>query len=475
MSTFLVGGVGPRPSKNAKKVYATGLRLQTLAEAVKNNGHDVHIVEAAFGGEKVDTSEKKEDQFPVTKLTGDLQKDIKKFSRLAKKLQKNKDLQGVITTTDYVGHVAALGSGKLPLWCDFFGHPMAERQMQAYVGNNSVGLEDQWRMILPILLKADRFSVCSNSQRLALTGELGAAGRLSHHTCMEELVEILLPPNPFKTAFRRRKNNLLRGEVVPDDARIILFTGGYNTWLDEETLFEGVEKALSQNKNFHYVSTGGEIQGHVTEVFKNFKTRIENSKYKSRFHFLGWVNHDDFVQCCLESDVGVMIDQPTLEGELGCRNRLFSWLWAGMRIVTSDLSEPTREQFLPDQWIDPVPMKDAQTLSTALVRNLKKGRLSDKEVTARNRIARKKLSINTCFKSLQDWINDPQKSSDNLSSMKDWNSLRRHHWDYVVNGLDSDYRELFERLQGSRLFGLYKNISPDTQSLIERIIKKRRR
>jgi len=475
MSTFLVGGVGPRPSKDAKKVYATGLRLQTLAEAVKNKGHEVHIVEAAFGGEKLDDSQKNKDQFPTTNLSGDLQKDINKFRRLIKKLQKTNDLKGIITTTDYVGHVAAMSSSKLPLWCDFFGHPMAERQMQAYVGSNSSGLEDQWRMILPILLRADRFSVCSNSQRLALTGELGATGRLSHQTCMDDLVEILLPPNPFKTAFRKRKKNFLRGEVVPEDAKIILFTGGYNTWLDEETLFEGVEKALSKNKDFHYVSTGGDIQGHVTEVFKNFKARIENSKYKSRFHFLGWVNHDDFVQCCLESDVGVMIDQPTLEGELGCRNRLFSWLWAGMKIVTSDLSEPTREQFLPDKWIDPVPMKDAQTLSKALVRNLTKGRLSNKEMTARNRIARQKLSINTCFKPLQDWVDDPKKSADNHSGIQDWNSLRRHHWDFVVSGLDKEYKELFERLQGSRLFGLYKNISPDTQALINRITKKRRR
>ncbi|MBI5155459.1 hypothetical protein HZA57_09495, partial [Candidatus Poribacteria bacterium] len=93
------------------------------------------------------------------------------------------------------------------------------------------------------MLRADAFGVCSAPQEHALTGELGAAGRLNAATCGHRLVHLLRPALPFRAEFASPPAPFLRGPRVPPDARIILFTGGYNTWLDEEALFRAVSRA----------------------------------------------------------------------------------------------------------------------------------------------------------------------------------------------------------------------------------------
>ena len=54
----------------------------------------------------------------------------------------------------------------------------------------------------------------------------------------------------------------MRGRLVPEDAFVVLWSGGYNVWSDIETLLQGLEKAMDEQPSIHFLSTGGAISGH---------------------------------------------------------------------------------------------------------------------------------------------------------------------------------------------------------------------
>lgn len=459
MTTVLLLGVGPRPSPKARKIYAPGLRLQSIGEALAAQGHTVHVAELAFGSESDEASQPPTDS-PFASQTLLSSNPEQRRIELETLLGKTSP-DCVVTSTDVMGNLAANSSFSGPLYCDFFGHPMAERQMQATVAKSNAGLEDQWRMILPILLRADCFGVCSNAQRHAIFGELGAVGRLGFETATHNFAHVLSPANPFDQPFKKNAYSC-KGRVIPTEAQMLLFSGGYNTWLDEETLFNSVELALVQEPNLHYVSTGGGIEGHVTEVFSRFKARVDASPNRDRFHFVGWLEHDDYLSLCLEAEAGIIVDEPTLEGVYGCRNRLFSWIWAGMHALATDLSESTREVLVPNGWVVPLPLKDPVKIAEIILREVRLGRYKDEELRQRQAKLNQICSPKRCYKELIQWVADPKPAPDRTAS----SSLKEsfHHYQALPEML-----ELISSLKGSRAFSLFLATQGDKRLLFERV------
>lgn len=463
MTRVLVAGVGPLPQAGLDRVLAPGLRLDTIVRALLADGHEVGIAEALFAETK--------DALPVAGppgVTHHVRIRADSPDSFSTALQSFR-AQAVVALTDAVAGSAAEAVDDIPLWIDWFGHPMAERQMANAVHGNDTSLKDAWLHVLPALLRGDRFSGCSNAQRLAITGELGAAGRLNSRTCGTELVHVLRPALPFDKEFVRRPEPFLRGNRVSADARIILFSGGYNTWLDEETLFAAVDLVLARDPRAVYVSTGGAIDGHVTVVFERFRKLVGKSAHRDRYVFLGWVGHEDFEQCTLEADVGVVCDRPTLEGELGCRNRLFGWLWGGMRAVSASLSENQKTDLEPQGLVRGVPLGDAEAFAAAIADELARGRPDDAQAAERRATLQRACSPAACYAPLLEWARDPQRAPD----QGDGNPLKRAQQNFAaLHGDDrAEVEELLARMEGSRIVRFWLKNNPRWASVFERLRK----
>lgn len=343
MATILLLGVGPTPSPTISRLYAPGLRLWIFTRTLAANGHKVIMGEAQFAGEaeKGETSCEPEQLF-ANAVRVRMPASPEAAAPMIERLVQEHQPACLVATTDVMILAACLARVSLPRWFDFNGHPMAERQMQARVFGSDDGLIDQWRYVVPALLCGDHFSVCSLPQKYALIGELGCCGRLNQWTAGHDLVDVIVPGYIEQQVSVQRKP-AIRGPIVGPEAFVMLWTGGYNTWVDVETLFHGVEYAMERSPTLHYVSTGGAIHGQDERTFEGFQNLVAQSPHRDRYHFCGWVPLADLQNYYLDADVAVNIDIFSYEGLLGARNRLFGWILAELPVVSTSLSEFPRE------------------------------------------------------------------------------------------------------------------------------------
>ncbi|MBI1292229.1 hypothetical protein GC173_13465 [bacterium] len=471
MSRVLIVGVGPMPSPNAERVHAPGLRLRAFLDAIRLSGHAVFVAEIPFGNDRTTHSPLYEKNIQAhRRLEGDRRKRQDQLDGWIREFEPDV----VVALTDVGALHAANSFFPGPMWIDYNGHPMTERQQQAHIGQSNDSLGEAWLHVLPALLRGDRFSVCSAAQRLALVGELGASGRLNGETCGHELVEVVPPGLPFGAFAPQTKGDYMTKVGVPAGAKTILSTGGFNTWMDVDTLFRGVEQAMKMDPNLHFVCTGGRIPGHVEAVYERFERMVFNSTEAQRFHLLGWVQHEQVLEAVASADVGVNVDLATLEGELGYRNRLMGWLQGGMRVVTTVVGEPARS-LVEKELARGVPFSDSEALAEALIEQARLGRWPDP------RKLRQQLEEGwSPVRDLQPLVafcEKPKVSPDRVGGKSAQNPLTELHRQFVVEqdrqqgevSVRRFARDAGRRLLGSRLFRAAAYFNPALRDLAERL------
>jgi glycosyltransferase involved in cell wall biosynthesis len=340
MSKLLIAGVGPIPPEAPGRLFAPGLRAWIFAETLACAGHGVRLATLDFA-QRCQASvhefrvEARGDGTAAARLDGEHAGDSP--SLVLSAVARAWAPDAVIALTDAMGEATARAGLGAPLWFDFLGAPMAERQQQAAVASHDGGLAAAWRTILPCLLSGDRFSTCSEAQRLAMIGELGACGRLNRYTAGINLVHSI----PMGVAFSKFEQTgvAIRGPVVPKDAIILLWAGGFNTWTDVETLHAGVSRAMDRVPRLHFVAYGGAIPGHCETVFPRFMECVAAGPHADRFHLMGWAEPEKVQNAYLEADLAINIDCWSYEGLLGTRSRLLEWMRAGLPILTTRLCE----------------------------------------------------------------------------------------------------------------------------------------
>ncbi len=339
MAKILLSGVGPLPCHGEKQLFAPGLRVWMFATTLAAAGHSVRL---ALG----DFANLSSPRLQLFDLTADAMQVKPVNAPAAATLEQafanaadSYSADCIITSTDVMANAAARCGSSLPLWVDFYGSPMAERQQQAAMHSHNGGLASAWRMIVPALLRGDYFSACSEWQRLALIGELGACGRLNSFTAGHDLVSSI-PPGVSLPALQEGEP-IFRGHLLPEDAFIVLWTGGFNTWTDVQTLHAGIIAAMERDARIHFLSTGGAIPGHCEHVYPQFQQLVANGPFAERFHLQGWIDLECVRHAWLEADLAINIDTFSYEGLLGTRTRLLDWMQAGLPIATTVLSELT--------------------------------------------------------------------------------------------------------------------------------------
>ncbi len=368
MTRIALVAMGTPSSVAAERHAGPGLRANHLATALAEDGHDVLLVAATGGKSRLSAGVSTRPLSPRIELL-EVGEDDFAGVRLGERLR-GEGVEAVVGVTAYGSSLAArLGLG-LPLWADVFGDLLAEAQAKAAVTQNDWPLVHFWGLFQPVLESADRFSAVSGAQADALIGQLGMAGRLSARTAGEELVHVI--PCAARRAATLASSAptgsepQLRGRLVPEDAFVVLWSGGFNTWCDTDTALAGIESAMAEDGRIRLVTTGGGIPGHDEETYRRFAAAVSRSPFRERIHLLGWVDSRVLPAYYADADVGMIAERPLYERRLGAENRAVQWAAHGLAAVTSALSEAGREM-VAEQAAFTFPAGDGVALGRLLV------------------------------------------------------------------------------------------------------------
>ncbi len=430
---FLVG-TGPLPAHDPSQMGFPALRARQFLVALLEAGHDVAFA-ALVNGEEEDNGSRAPWRRKLAYPTpaGDREFRYHPVQRARPgALLTLRDLRHefrpdvVVSAGPFMPMIGgARAAGDEPLWIDVPGDPMSEAQLRAHRSGRTEPIH-RYRQVLSLAVsRGDHFSVVSGDQRQVLIGALGLAGRLTASVVGRELVDVVRPSveGLYRDCPPESPDGLVTG-ISPDDFAI-LFCGGFNTWLDAETLLKGVIRAMEADPHIHWVSTGGSLPGHHEGGYTWFRRQAERSPHAARFHFLGWVpaRHLDAVYAA--SDLALNVDTPCYEAEFGSRTRLLDAIERGLPVAATDTCELTRD-LREAQGFHPLEMGDPDLLSSLLVRlaGEKRRRLAagdgdraDFHPARRPWSAiRERYSLARTTRPLLEWLEDPHTTHESVES-----------------------------------------------------------
>lgn len=333
--TVLVLGWAPLPFENARMNYAPGGRTWQLARPLAADGHRVCVVCApmpgAYHGEPPPLREETRDGVLVYWLERELFDSPAVLPELVRAL----DPEVLVGATAVPSQRAVRLAGARPVWVDLFGDPMAEAQARALSGAEGEPLGAYRDLLAELLDRGDAFSAVSDRQRWAVLGQLGLAGRLSWATAGTELAHTI------PCAVEPRPNAGLRPQLpgVADDDFVVLWSGGYNTWCDVETLAVGLRAAMDADPRVRFVSTGDAVVGHDDATYRRWTELVEASARPDRFQLLGALPADEAERWRRRADLALVTERPIVERALGSSGRVAGWLASGIPVACTATSE----------------------------------------------------------------------------------------------------------------------------------------
>lgn len=340
MSRILVLGAAPLPFEPRERQYAPNLRTWHFVKPLIEDGHDIRLVAGRIPNTYPDdvdpVIQQTEGGFDYLSVAASLFQDTASIQRHCEEFRPD----AIVGVNTHPSSRAVNIETDKPIWCDLNGWIMAEGQAKCRVYDDDRYLSHFWKMEREILDRADVISAVSDAQAFATVGELATRGRLGRATFGYDFVHTI--PNAVSEVEYRHDSRVIRGELVPDRAFVVLWTGGYNTWTDVDLLFDALTMAMKEISDLHFVSTGGVIEGHDELTFKRFLDRVQESALRERFHLAGWVPTADVPSYYFESDLGINIDSDNYETVFGARNRLNEWLKVGLPVLTTSGTEISR-------------------------------------------------------------------------------------------------------------------------------------
>ncbi len=418
MSKIFLLGMSPLPFENDRKVYGTGIRTWQFINPLIDAGNSVCVCNFAipsayprdFESKYLDNFKHGQYRFPYYILSA---KDFQNIE-IIKKIYDSFNPDCIVGCTFYPSYIASRlaqdTEDKLPFWADLFGHVMAEAQARAAIDEDDSCLFHYWNSEYNIIIGADVFSCVSSRQEYALIGELGAVGRLNRFTSGYNF-SCTIPCGMPEEKYKHKKKTIRGKNGIKDDDFVVLWTGGYNTWTDIDTLFSGLEMAMEKDSSIKFVSTGGEIPEQDIKTYPRFLEKIRGSKFRKNFVMNGWIKGEDVPNYYLEADIGINIDKDIYEVRLGSKNRILDWFRAGLCVLSSNVCELT--QIIEDNNIGyTFKPGDADGLKEKLL-YLASHKKKVKETGKKGKkFAISNFNFKLTTKELQKWTSNPEHSPD---------------------------------------------------------------
>jgi len=379
---FLIGS-GPLPGDNPREMSFPALRTRQFLIAMLEAGHEVTLgclIPRAIDGQGDPGAEPgglREMELRTRTGKSSFQYVVVRPDEPGRFLML-RDLRGhiapdvTVTAGPFLPMAAgARAAGDEPLWVDVPGDPMSEAQARAYRAGSSDPIHRYREMYGWALARGDRFSVISAAQRGPLVGAMGLAGRLTGDTVGHEFVQVIagsvegLQDWDLNQAddVSQLPANFPR---LDERAFVVLFCGGYNTWLDGDTMLDGLLRAMERDPSIHYVSTGGALRGHDESSYRRFRDRALASPHNQRFHFLGWIPGTSIPAVFRRAQLCMFIDLPCYEAEFGARTRVLEALERRVPVAATNSCDLTAELEGTELFYE-LPTGDAQAAADLLV------------------------------------------------------------------------------------------------------------
>lgn len=366
---ILLLGQAPLPPEldphKESRVSAPGIRAWHFGKALHEAGHEVELVSIWGSGQGLPEGQPTSRQIaPGFTLYSLSEAAVASEGALAA-LESKFEPDGVVAASVWPSYLGALFlSPDVPFWGDMDGSPLAEGQAKAFTTSDDAVLEPYARYERTVLSRIDAISAVSSYQQYAMVGALATHGRLNRHTDGYRFTHVI-PPTLDPVVSPPGDQKFLRGTIVPEDAFVVLWSGGFNTWTDIDTLFAGLEGAIAANPYLHFVATGGALGTHDRQTYPRFERLVAASPHRERYHLLGWRPYAGLHNYFLESDVGLILDRWSYEGLLGSRSRLLDWLLYELPTVLTMTAQLT-EELVRDGLAFSFPHRDGAALAQML-------------------------------------------------------------------------------------------------------------
>ncbi len=333
-------GTAPLPFEQARMNYAPGGRTWQFARGLVADGiRPLVLCERMPGGYEEPDSDVEVEQTGTAMIVRMSAEDFHTSDVVPRLIDAFDPACLVGASARPSGRAVEVANGR-PVWVDLFGDPMAEAQARAARCSEGDQLTAYRDLVATLVENGDAFSVVSHRQHDAALGQLGLLGRLNRRTAGHELVHVIpcgidgggSPPDNDGPSDRG-------SSPVPDDALVVLWSGGFNTWCDVDTLVRGVEEAMKTEPSLHLVVTGGAIAGHDDDSWREWVQSVEASAFGDRIHLLGSLPTAELKWWIDRADLGLITEKVLHERELGSSGRVVAWLEAGLPFVATAQSE----------------------------------------------------------------------------------------------------------------------------------------
>jgi len=225
------------------------------------------------------------------------------------------------------GRAACLIAENRPVWADLPGDPFAE--LHALMAATEGGLAVERvaaaeAAALPLLARADAISVISEPQRHALMGELGAIGRLQPEAMPAiATIPIAMPTGRIQAPRTR----------APSAPLVVALSGAFNPWFDDRTAAAGLDLAMQARPQLSVIVTGGGLSGFYEAGAARFADWAAG--WPDRVSNHGWIAQGALPGILGEAHLGLSLDLPGPEPELGSRTRLLSFVAHGLMPIAT--------------------------------------------------------------------------------------------------------------------------------------------
>lgn len=268
--------------------------------------------------------------------------------------------------------------------------------------------------------RGDFFLCASERQRHFWLGHLTALGRLTPTLYDNDpTVRSLLAVAPFGLPGKppQRTTSPVRGPLVAEDDKVVIWAGGVYSWFDPLTLIHAMDRLSRNHSNARLLFLGMRHPNpEVPDMDIGTQTRelSERLGLTDRHVFFNetWVPYAERQNWLLDADCGVTTHYEHVETTFAFRTRVLDYLWTGLPIVTTDgdsFAELVRAEGLGVV----VPAEDQDALADALEKVL-----YDKEFAAaaseRIAVVRERFTWETALAPLVSFCRNPSLAADRL-------------------------------------------------------------
>lgn len=294
----------------------------------------------------------------------------------------------------------------IPMWADLNGWTMAEGLARGAVLGDDGDFGHFWRLEARTILAAQRFSTVTARQLYALQGEMAMLGAIDRNRVASPIGDVV--PNAVHPLFAdlERRDSLPQWLDVPGNARVCLWSGGFNSWTDVPGLILGLEMLCARDPDFQLVCTGGAVHGHDEKTWEDFRTAVASSLPPGRVHLLGWIDLEKVLELHQSVHLGINIDGENLETRFGARNRLTNMMGAGLPVLTTRGTEIA-------EWIENrdlgvvISAGDPAALADAMFAALHdRPRVEARAATAR-KVVLEEFSATNTMRPVLEWVENP--------------------------------------------------------------------